>query len=301
MSGQTTQRVAVITGASSGIGKEAAKALVQQGWRVIGLGRDAERCAAAEKEIRTLMNDAKTGANGAFEMLRVDLSSMADTARAAEEIIARTARIDALLNNAGGMVKELIMTPEGNESLFASNHLGHFLLTERLLPLLEATAKNSPRGSVRILNVSSDAHEYTKGLSGDIQMLDNFEPGRAYCRVKLANILFTRQLAKRIADKNIIVHCMHPGIVASNFVNHADDVAQKTIRSRANLAISPQQGADTLIWLATAEEPGATTGRYFVNRTDTPTSAAAQDDALAERLWSESEQLIARSLKKFAN
>lgn len=294
MTGRTNQRVAVITGASSGIGKEAAKVLVRQGWRVIGLGRDAERCAAAEKEIRASVPGAQ------FDMLRVDLSSMADTVRAAKNIIARTSRIDALLNNAGGMAKELVITPEGNEALFAGNHLGHFLLTDYLLPLLQATAKNAARGSVRIINVSSDAHAYSHGLDGDIQMLDNYVPGAAYCRVKLANMLFTRQLAKRIADKNIVVHSMHPGIVASNFVTHADPIAQATLRSRANLAITPQEGADTLIWLATAEEPGKSTGSYFIKRVATEPSAAAQDEAAAQRLWNESEQLIARSLKAAA-
>lgn len=296
MVGQTNQRVAVITGASSGIGKEAAKALVQQGWRVIGLGRDAERCAAAEREIRAIAPISQKE-NGQFDMLRVDLSSMADTARMAGEIFARTPRIDALLNNAGGMAKELVITPEGNEALFAGNHLGHFLLTDCLLPLLQSTAKTAAPGSVRIINVTSDAHEYTKGLDGDIQMVDNFIPGAAYCRVKLANILFTRKLAKRIADKGIVVNCLHPGIVASNFVTHADPQAQATIHSRANLAITPQEGADTLIWLTTAEEAGKTTGGYFIKRVETPPSAAAQDDALAERLWTESEQLVARSLK----
>lgn len=294
MVGQTNTRVAVITGASSGIGKEAAKALVQQGFRVIGLGRDAARCAAAEAEIRALAPDAQ------FDLLRVDLSSMADTARMAGEIFARTSRIDVLLNNAGGMAKELVLTTEGNETLFAGNHLGHFLLTDCLLPLLQATTKIAAPGSVRILSVSSDAHEYTKGLDGDIQMLDNFIPGPAYCRVKLANILFTRQLAKRIADTGIVVHCMHPGLVGSNFVNHADPIAQESIRSRANLALTPEEGADTLIWLATAEEPGKSTGGYFVKRKEIAPSAAAQDAALAERLWQESEALVARSLKAAA-
>ena len=131
----TTQlRTAVVTGASSGIGKAAAKALVQQGWRVIGIGRDAARCADAQADILAAVPGAP------FEMLRADLSSMADTARVVREIGARTDRIDALLNNAGGVNSRLIMTPEGFESTFASNHLGHFLLTTRLLPLLRTAA-----------------------------------------------------------------------------------------------------------------------------------------------------------------
>src|SRR5579871_1675446 len=151
------QRVAVITGASSGIGKETAKALAAQGWRVITIGRDPERCAAAEKEIRA------ASSTGKVDMIRADLALMADAARAAREVAALTDRVDVLVNNAGGMAKCRVITPEGYEANFASNHLGPFLLTARLTPLLRRAAADAPRGSVRVINSSSDASEMIPG------------------------------------------------------------------------------------------------------------------------------------------
>jgi NAD(P)-dependent dehydrogenase (short-subunit alcohol dehydrogenase family) len=219
----TQPRTAVVTGASSGIGKAAAKALVQQGWRVIGIGRDTARCAHARTEILT----AAPGAQ--FEMLRADLSSMADTARVAHEIAARTDRIDALLNNAGGVNNRLIMTPEGFEATFASNHLGHFLLTARLLPLLRTAARAAEPGAVRIVNVSSSGHEYAPGLDwNDLQRLKNFSTGGAYTNAKLMNVLFARELARRLASDGIVAHSMHPGVVASNFVSPSSRCIQKS-------------------------------------------------------------------------
>ena len=282
----TTQlRTAVVTGASSGIGKAAAKALVQQGWRVIGIGRDAARCADAQADILAAVPGAP------FEMLRADLSSMADTARVVREITARTDRIDALLNNAGGVNSRLIMTPEGFEATFASNHLGHFLLTTRLLPLLRTAARAGP-GAVRIVNVSSSGHEYTPGLDwDDLQRLKNFSTGGAYTNAKLMNVLFARELAQRLAGDGIVAHSMHPGVVASNFVNHADDAMRRYMGTLD--AMSPEQAADTLVWLATDPEPGRSSGGYWHQRQIVPSSAASQDAVAAERLWRESEALLA--------
>lgn len=279
-------RVAVVTGASSGVGKAAAQALVQQGWRVIGIGRDAARCAAAQADILAAVP------GGQFEMLRADLSSMADTARAVREIVSRTDRIDALLNNAGGVNNRLIMTAEGFEATFASNHLGHFLLTTRLLPLLRTAARAAGPGAVRIVNVSSSGHEYTPGLDwDDLQRLKNFSTGGVYTNAKLMNVLFARELAKRLAGDGIVAHSMHPGVVASNFVNHADDAMQ---RHMATLdALPPEQAADTLVWLATDPEPGRSSGNYYHLRQLVPSSAASRDAAAAERLWIESEALLA--------
>jgi len=122
----------------------------------------------------------------------------------------------------------------------------------------------------------------------------NFVSGEAYCRAKLANILFTRELAKRLDSAGIAVHAMHPGVVHSNFASHADAGMQAYIQTLEGA--TPEVAADTLVWLAVAEEPGATSGEYFHQRTSIPTSAAAQDDAAAERLWRESETLVARWL-----
>lgn len=284
----TRAQVAVVTGASSGIGREAAKALAAQGWRVIGLGRDPERCAAAQAEIRA----ASTGQE--VDMIIADLAVMADAARAAREVAALTDHVDALLNNAGGAPKEKVVTAEGNEATFAGNHLGHFLLTDRLLPLLRAAVAERPAGAVRVLNVSSLGHQASRGLDwNDLQMLANFHPGAAYCNAKLANILFTRALAKRVAADGIVTHAMHPGMVDSNFAARADETMRLHFEAKKELTITPQEAADTLIWLATAAEPGLTSGGYFHQRAPAEVSALGQDEQAAERLWRESEALVA--------
>ena len=289
--GTEARRVAVITGASSGIGLAAAKSLAAQGWRIIGQGRDPERMAAAESAIRAAAaSGGRVESSSSVEMIRGDLSLVSGAARLADEIAARTQRIDALLNNAGGTAKEQVITAEGNEATFTGNHLGHFVLTLRLLPLLKAAAAQAPRGATRVINVSSAAHEVSKGLDwDDLQSFKNFIPIRAYCNVKLANVLFTRALAKRIDDSGIVVHAMHPGAVDTNFVNRADAGTQRYMRTQS--LVTAEQGADTLVWLATAAQPGEASGQYYHNRAAVPASAAAGDTQAAERLWRESEKL----------
>jgi NAD(P)-dependent dehydrogenase (short-subunit alcohol dehydrogenase family) len=282
------QRVAVISGASAGIGKAGAKALVEQGWMVFAIGRDPHRCAAAEAEIRAV---AAHGA--AVHFIRADLALMAEVMRTAAEIAAATQRLDVLINNAGGLREGLVMTPEGNEATFAANHLAPFLLTRELMPLLRATAAKSPQGSVRVIGVSSTGHEYCRGFDwDDLQMLRGFNAGGAYCQAKLANILFTRELARRGAADGIVAQVMHPGVVASNFASHGDAGLQAYMKTLE--AVSPAQAARTMVWLATAPEAGAGSGRYFYNCEALSPAPAALDDAAATRLWSESEALLAR-------
>jgi NAD(P)-dependent dehydrogenase (short-subunit alcohol dehydrogenase family) len=287
---QGSSRVVVITGASSGIGLAAAKALASQGWRIIGTGRDRARIASAESQIR-----AVAAAGVRVDMIKVDLALLAEAVRAAGEIAALTDRIDVLINNAGGAAAERELTAEGNEATFAGNHLGHFVLTDRLLPLLRAAAASSPKGTTRIISTASSAHEHAPGLKwDDLQMKENFVPMAAYCNVKLANVLFTHALAERLANEGIVVHAMHPGAVDTNFIARSDETTQKYMRARPLL--SAEDAADTLIWLATAAEPGTNTGGYFHQRKRIPTSAAANDEAAAQRLWVESEKLAARVL-----
>jgi NAD(P)-dependent dehydrogenase (short-subunit alcohol dehydrogenase family) len=281
-------KVAVISGASSGIGKETAKALASQGWRVIAIGRDPTRSAAAAEEIRAVSSGAQV------EMIKADLSLMAEAARAARDIASRTDRIDVLVNNAGGIPARKVMTREGYEENFAGNHLGPFLLTTRLLPLLRRAAAAAPRGSVRIINTSSDASEMIKGIAWDeLEAAENFSPGAVYCSGKLANVLFARGLAQRLNDAGIVAHSMHPGTVDSNFSAHADERTRAYIRTLK--ALTPAQGADTLIWLATAEEPGKSTGGYFYLRQPRAPNPLIDDAAYVERLWAESERLIAKA------
>ena len=187
-----------------------------------------------------------------------------------------------------------VITSEGYEQNFAGNHLGPFLLTTRVLPLLRAAAASSPPGTVRIINTSSDASEMIKGLPwDDLQMLDAFTPGAAYCNSKLANVLFARGLARRLANDGIVAHALHPGTVDSNFITHAEARTQAYIRTLP--ALTPTEGADTLIWLATADAPGRTTGGYFYQRQPRTPNPLAYDAETVERLWDESEKLIAKS------
>ncbi len=279
------QRVAVITGASSGIGLETARALAGENWRIIAVGRNPERCAAAAAELR-----ATTGGN-TITMLQADLSLMAASARLADEIATLTDRIDILVNNAGGMVKTLEMTPEGLEAGFAGNHLGPFLLTHRLLPLLRRAAGNEPRGAVRIINTSSDGSEMIPGLNfADLQNLGNFSPGATYCSGKLANVMFAKALAQQLDGDGIFAFSVHPGTVASNFISHVPDAARQHMETLDT--ISPAQGADTLIWLATADAAGLVNGGYYCRRELRQPNAQAEDPAAVQRLWVESEKLI---------
>lgn len=282
-------RVAVVTGASSGIGKATAKALAAQGWHVIAHGRDAGRSADAKAEI-----EAVAAKGGKVDFVRADLSLLSDTARMADEIAGMVDRVDVLLNNAGGVRDKLTITAEGNDASFAGNHLGHFLLTDRLLPLLRRAAKDRKPGEVRIVNVSSRGHFLCQAIDwDDLQLKNNWNAGAAYGLAKVSNILFTRELAKRLGDEGIVSHAMHPGAVATNF-GAAGTPEFQAHKDRTD-TITPEEGADTLIWLATAEEPGHTNGLYFHQRQPADTTPLAQDDAVAERLWQESEVLVTKA------
>ena len=283
------RRTSVVTGASAGVGKATTKALAAMGWRVIGIGRNPERTSAAEQELRA------ASSNGDVHMIRADLALMAETARAAGEIAALTDRIDVLVNNAGGMTDRFVVTPEGYEENFAGNHLGPFLLTQRLLPLLKRAAADASPGSVRIINVSSDASEMIPGLNwDDLQLFEGFNPGRAYCQGKLANVLFARALAQRLAQDGIVAHAVHPGTIDSNFASHADARTQAYIATLQ--AFTPEQAADALIWLATAEEPGRSSGGYFHQRHPHVPNPLVDDQATIDRLWEESEKLVAQAV-----
>ena len=281
------QHVALVTGASSGIGKSTAVQLLARGWRVIGVGRDPRRSAAAEAEI------AAAPGGESFTLVRADFTLMAEVQRAAEEVFSRTGRLDVLINNAGGVRDRQIITAEGTEATFAANHLAPFLLTRELMPLLTASAASRPPGTTRVIAVSSTAHRIVDGIDfDDLQSLGGFQPAFAYGRAKLANILFTRELARRAAPEGIVAQAMHPGVVASNFASHGDEGMQAYMASADT--VSPDEPAETLTWLAIEPEGGRRGGRYFYQKAEETPSAAAQDDAAAGKLWAESEALLAK-------
>lgn len=279
------QKTAVITGASSGIGTARALALGKLGWRVVGVGRDAQRCAAAKAEFE---------AEGiAAEWLRADFDSMAEVKRAADEIAALTPRIDVLVNNAGGVRDRRYQTVDGLEATFAANHLAPFLLTRDLLPILKRTAATGGHGEARVIAVSSSAHEYIPEMNfADLQFEDGFSAGAAYCQAKLANLLFTRELWRRHGGEGIVAQAMHPGVVASNFYNHGDESMRSHLSETRG--VSPEHAARTLVWMATSPECGRPGGRYFHDLAETEAKPQARDDAAAGQLWEASEAILSR-------
>lgn len=278
------QRVAVVTGASSGIGKQLATALVAQGWRVIGTGRDEARMAQAAEEI------AAAG-DGSIEMLGADLSLMSGARQLVQDIAARTDRIDVLANNAGRMTDRLKMTFEGLEANFAGNHLGPFVLTEGLMPLLRKAAAEMPAGATRILMTASDASEMMGPLNlDDMQNLATFNPGVAYCSSKLANVLFARALAGRLEGTGIVAHAMAPGATDTPFFSHGPEETQAYTRDLPKLSVA--EGTDTLVWLATAEEPGRSSGGYWEQRAPRAPNPQVDDPGAVARFWDESEKLV---------
>jgi NAD(P)-dependent dehydrogenase (short-subunit alcohol dehydrogenase family) len=284
--------VAVVTGASSGIGKGVAKALARQGWRIIGTGRDPGRIAAAKAEI------AAVSSTGEVDLISADLSLIASAEDTARRIAALTDHVDLLVNNAGGMTSEKVITSEGLEANFAGNHLGPFHLTKALLPLLLAAARGKPPGTVRVLNTSSDASEMLPAIDlDDMQSLARFDPGLAYCTGKLANVLFARALAQRLGGAGIIAHAVHPGTVDSNFFTYASKETQEYVRDLAKM--TEEEGADTLVWLATADEGALTNGGYWYRRAPRTPNPVVDDQAVIDRFWTESEKLIQQAQTSF--
>lgn len=281
-------KVAVVTGASSGIGKETAKAFARMGWHVIGTGRDPQRSEAAEAEIRSV---AAPGAR--VDFLRGDMALMAQTKRIADEIKALTGRIDVLINNAGGVRDQRYVTSEGTEETFTANHLAPFLLTRELLPLLKATAVQEGAGKVRVLAVSSRAYEYSPSMNwDDLQNLNgNFEASGVYCQAKYANQLFNLELARRVEADGIVSQALIPGPVATNFFNHGDATMQAY--GKVAEAMTPERVAETLVWMATAPETGSPGGRMFYDLAEVEPVAHGKDMVQAGRLWTESEAILA--------
>jgi NAD(P)-dependent dehydrogenase (short-subunit alcohol dehydrogenase family) len=284
-----SRRIAVITGASSGIGRESARLLAASGWHVIGQGRDPSRCAEALAYIK------KGAMHGTFvTMLRCDLSLLSETEILSREITALAPYVDVLLNNAGGMQSTLKLTVEGNEATFAANHLGHFLLTKRMMPLLRVATGLRTKRSVRIVNMSSLGHEYCTGIDwSDLQQTQHWNSSKNYCFAKLCNLLFTHELSARTPIDGIVALAMHPGVVDSNFHAHATAELQQHMRTRPG--DPPNKSAETLVWLATEPGLGSTGDFYFHEKKPVTPSAMARDRELARRLWEESEALLERS------
>lgn len=273
-------KVCVVTGGTDGIGKAAAHGLALRGATLFVHGRDPTKGARAVAELK-----ASSG-NPRIEFLQADFASLADVRRLAAEVAQRAPRIDVLVNNAGGVFAKRTLSQDGHELTFAVNHLAPFLLTHLLLD----TLKGAP---ARIVTTSSEAHRRANIAFDDLQSARRYSPMGVYGSSKLANILFTRVLAKRLAGTAITATCLHPGFVKTSFGRgfDASPLLGGLFALISRFARTPEKGAETVIYLAASPEvEGASGGYYFDCRLKTP-SAAAQDDAAAERLWQLSERL----------
>ncbi len=272
-------RVCIVTGASAGIGQATALGLARMGATVVLVCRNRERAEVARSLIR-----ATTG-NDAVDFVLADLSSQAEIHQLARDLLARYPQIQVLVNNAGVINRKRETTVDGIETVFAVNHLAYFLLTHLLLERLTIS------GSARIVNVASDAHRWGNLDFDDLQNARKYRPFPVYGQSKLCNILFTRELARRVAGTGVMANCLHPGGVATSLGWHNGWWAVLIAKSLRPFFRTPEQGADTAIYLATSPEVEAVNGKYFYNRREIQPSPAAQDDAAAKQLWRISAEL----------
>jgi NAD(P)-dependent dehydrogenase (short-subunit alcohol dehydrogenase family) len=275
------EKTIVITGATSGIGEIAAIRLAEQGARVVFVARDAKRADATLMKLRN--------ANGAAEHVAhlADLSLLAEQKRVAAAIAAEP-QIDVLINNAGALFNRRIETADHLEMTFALNHMSYFSITSLLLEKLKATP------GARIVSTSSRAHRGATLDFDDLQSRRGFQGFRTYGRSKLCNVLFTRALAKRLAGTGITANCLHPGFVATRFGDQSGGLMQRVVAlGKSLVAISEEEGAKTIVYLASSSDVAMTSGEYFYQcKIQTPSAAAQSDDA-AERLWRASEKIAA--------
>jgi NAD(P)-dependent dehydrogenase (short-subunit alcohol dehydrogenase family) len=274
-------KVCVITGATSGIGLAAAEALAAKGAELALVGRDRSRGEAALARLRERAPAVPMTIHYA------DLLSMAEVRRLGAELLAAHPRIDVLINNAGAIFQHRELSADGLERTFALNHMAYFLLTAILRDRLAASAP------ARVISVASRAHLQAPGLDfDDLNLEHRYSGWTAYCRSKLANILFTRELARRLAGSGVTANCLHPGFVASRFGDNNRGIFRWGLSLAKRLAaIDEAKGAETIVYLACDPAVAATTGDYFVRSRPATPSAAAQDDSAAAKLWEISTKL----------
>ncbi|HEY1740449.1 MAG TPA: SDR family oxidoreductase [Acidimicrobiia bacterium] len=277
-----TPKTIIITGANSGIGLETAVGLARGGAHIVMACRNPDKGAAARDDV------IAQSANARVELMALDLASFASIRGFAKEALDRFEHIDVLLNNAGAVSMKRVETADGFEQTFGVNHLGHFLLTDLLRERIVATP------DARVVVVASDAHRFCVGGIDfdDLQSTRHYHPFGEYSRSKLANILFTRELARRLDGTGVTANCVHPGFVASNF-GRQGPVGTVAMMLGRPFAINSERGARTSIFLASDTSVDGITGHYWYKCAMREPNARARDDATAARLWAVSEELIA--------
>ena len=276
--GDIRGQVCLVTGATAGIGEATARALATAGARLIIHGRDVDRCERTVAAIREA-----TG-NAAIQYAVADFASLASVRQLAEELHRLTDRLHVLVNNAGAMYPDYRESRDGIEMTLAVNHLAPFLLTNLVIDLLQVGAPS------RVVNVSSGAHRRASLDFADLQSREFYEPRAVYARSKLMNLLFTRELARRLASMGVTVNAVSPGLVHTEFgVKDGMGQDQQEIMNRG---ATPDEGARTSVYVATAPELATATGEYFQDSARADLGEAARDDAAAARLWNLSAELV---------
>jgi NAD(P)-dependent dehydrogenase (short-subunit alcohol dehydrogenase family) len=274
------ETVAVVTGASAGIGLYTALGLARAGMRVVMTGRNPARTEAARRLV------VERSGNAEIRAALADFASLAEVRRLAAELLETQPRIDVLVNNAGLIAPRRERSADGYELTFAVNHLAPFLLTNLLLDRLKESAP------ARIVTVASEAHRGAAIDPAQLAHPQDWSTYKAYGRSKLCNILFTRELATRLADSGIVATCLHPGVVATELGSRGGGLIGLGWRLAKMFMISPEKGAETSIFLATVPDPAPFHGAYVIRKEVAQPAPAARDDALARRLWEESARLV---------
>lgn len=274
----------VVTGATSGIGEATVLELARRGHRVIATGRNPAKIFATQAKLATVANATDV------EWVQADFASLGQVARASRDIAALAGPVDVLINNAGNHLASRIITEDGYEATWQVNHLAPFLMTKLLLPnLLRSTQP-------QVITLSSIGHSMIPDMNWeDLQGESEFSAFAAYCQSKLANLLFTRELARRQGVAPFVASAVHPGMVASDFPTKGGEFMIGYYREaeKTGEVISPDRGADTVVWLACDHAAGQPSGGYFFERTLIEPSDAARNSVSAERLWQISEQQVA--------
>ncbi len=270
------EKTCLITGATSGIGKQTALALTRQGAKVIFTYRNEKKAIETQKFI-----ESETGTKP--EMYYCDLSSFDSIRSFTEQFKSKHQRLDVLINNAGIWEPHRTLSVDGIEMNFATNHLSPFLLTNLLLDLL---IKSNP---ARIINVASGAHKNVEIKFDDIEMKQNFRGFKSYSQSKLGNVLFTKSLAWKLAEKNVSVYCLHPGVVSTDIFKNMGKFSAGIMKL---FLISPEKGAQTSIYLATANEINSPSGSYFFRKKVVSSSRISNNKEIADRLWDVSSKYI---------
>ena len=274
-----SEKIVFVTGATSGIGAVTARRLAALGATLVMVGRDREKSDRVANDIRQ-----RTG-NSKVIYLVGDLSSQKDLRRLVDEFKNHFDRLDVLVNNAGAVFLSRHESVDGIEMTLALNHLNYFLLTNLLMDRLIASAP------ARIVNVSSAAHNGARLNFDDLENKKGYNGMRAYGQSKLANLLFTYELARRLEGKGVTVNALHPGFVASNFAKNNLGILKPLMSLIQFAAISPEEGAQTSFYLATSPGVEGVSGKYFINQKAVSSSPASYDEAAARRLWETSEQM----------